>query len=115
MTTGLQLHTFDQLRLTPQAIHDARKLTCIATCFTEFLLEAIDLLNHCHGDNQIVVFKAEKSLRIVQDNVCIKYEGFAHKRDQSFSRGVTQSISGAVQANTFSPGLQRFLANDHIR
>ncbi len=85
MPTGFQLNTVNQLGLSAQTVHDSGKLTGVAASLTEIFFKAIDFLDHRHRDDQVVVFKAEKSFRIImQQDICVKNKGFSHYRDSTF-------------------------------
>ena len=81
MTTGLQLDTFDQLCLGSQSIHNTGELPRVSPGLAELFFKPIELFDHCYRNNQVIVFKTKKSLRVVQEDIGIKNKSFFHERD----------------------------------
>ena len=77
-TAGFQFYPVDQFCLGAQSINDTGKLSCVAPGFTEFLFEPIELFDHGHWNDQIVVFKTKQRLGIVQKHVGIENKCFFH-------------------------------------
>jgi hypothetical protein len=50
----------------------------IATGFTQILFETVDFLDHRNGDDQVIIFELENTLRVMKQYIGIQNISFFH-------------------------------------